>query len=569
MTKTIKVIQLFLVTSLLMLVSATFAAQPKENAKADRQTEIQLQLVMLQSSLAERLSQQSQLQKALLKEADPTQAAELNDQLNTLNKEISDLRKTFEHLAIGGVDLSTFEEQPQEFDWQKDVILITQPLLDMLKSLTEKPRKIEQLNNVIEQNKAQKAIIEKALAALEANLAKEQPKDVRTSLQEIQTRWQQRLSENQRETELAEIQLATLRGQDISWFETASKSIQDFFSGRGLTLAIAVIASLIAWQFTRLLLWLIKRSQQVKRESSLRTIPYRVASYGFSLLTTLLIISTVIIVFYIRGDILMLALSLLVLAAIVLSMRNFLPRYVAEARLMLNMGAVREGERIVYNGLPWEVCTINIFSILRNPELEGILRLPISSLRDMSSRPSKGESWFPTRKGDFVLLPDSVLAEVVRQTPETVHLLTKGGMHHDLPASDFFNMGVLNLSRGKSFMVTTVFGIDYEHQAIALSQVPKAFRRALHDTLRREGLDEHLNEVVVDLKAAGASSLDYLILLNVKSSAAPLYFKLERLLQQACIQVCNQHGWGIPFPQVTVHQARPTDIPLLPQTAIQ
>jgi hypothetical protein len=309
------------------------------------------------------------------------------------------------------------------------------------------------------------------------------------------------------------------------------------------------------WMFTRLLLWLVKQSQREKSGNKRLKVHYRLASYAFTLLTTLLIIASVIVVFYVRGDMLLLALSLVALAVTVLGMRNFLPQYIAEAKLMINVGAVREGERMIYDGLPWEVCTINIYSILKNPELDGIKRLPLAALRDMTSRPCSSEAWFPTSKGDFILLADGLLAEVVMQTPEMVYLKAKGGMHRNLPARDFIGMGVLNLSRGESFSVITVFGIDYEHQDIALSKVPKAFHAALKDALKDAGLGEHLKDVLVELKGAGASSLDYLIKINVKSSAAPLYLMLERLLQQTCIQVCSQYGWGIPFPQITVHQA--------------
>lgn len=539
---------------LLFFVLQTFAEEAQDK-QANPPSEVKERLLDLQSSLSELRILKSRLQKDLTKKVNLDDAAELNIQLETLNKEISNLRKTFEYLAIGGVDLDSIEKEPQEFNLEKELIQVTQPLLDMLKSLTEKPRKIEQLNNVIEQNQAKKAIIEKALTSLESNFSIESPKNVRTALEDIKERWQQRLSENQRESELAEFHLNTLQGANISWYETIRDEARAFFEGRGLTLVIAIFASVMVWMFTRLLLWLVKQCQRGKSCNKRPKVHYRLASYAFTLLTTFFIITSVIVVFYVRGDMLLLALSLVALAVTVLGMRNFLPQYIAEAKLMINVGAVREGERMIYDGLPWEVRTINIYSILHNPELDGIKRLPLAALRDMTSRPCRSESWFPTSKGDFILLSDGLLAEVLRQTPEMVYLKAKGGMHRNLPSRDFIGMGVLNLSRGESFSVITVFGIDYEHQDIALSQVPKAFHAALQGALKDSGLGEHLKDVMVELKSAGASSLDYHIQINVKSSAAPLYLKLERLLQRTCIQVCSQYGWGIPFPQITVHQA--------------
>jgi hypothetical protein len=30
---------------------------------------------------------------------------------------------------------------------------------------------------------------------------------------------------------------------------------------------------------------------------------------------------------------------------------------------------------------------------------------------------------------------------------------------------------------------------------------------------------------------------------------------LERAIPRICVDVCNEQGWVIPFPQITVHQA--------------
>ena len=568
MIKLFHMAQRLAVISLLLSFSLAFAEEEIEaQVNPNPQLELQERLLEVQNLLTERRALQTRLQRQLNNNGTSSDGGELSSQVEALNKEVSNLKKTFEHLVVGGADLETIEEEPQEFNWQKEMTLVTKPLVDTLKSLTEKPRKIEQLKSAIALNQEKKAIIQKALTELEANLLLEPPKTLRVAMQDVKERWEQRLAENSREFEFVSFQLATLQGTNISWFETIRDKTTEFLTGRGLTLLIAVIASVMMWMFTRFLLWLVKWLPRGKKNKKSLKLKYRLASYAFTLLTTLLIITIVILVFYIRGDILLLALSLLFLAFAVLRMRNFLPQYIAEAKLLLNVGGLREGERTIFNGLPWEVCTINIYSILRNPELEGVIRLPISALHEMISRPSRDESWFPTSKGDFVLLPDSVMGEVIMQTPEMVQLKVKGGMHHYLPTTDFISMGVLNLSRGDSFVITTVFGIDYDLQDIALLEVPNAFQIAIQEAINSEGLIDHLNEVIVELKGAGASSLDYLVIINVKPTAASLYFKLERLLQRTCIQVCSEEGWGIPFPQVTIHQANPKkDSVVLPKT---
>ena len=64
-----------------------------------------------------------------------------------------------------------------------------------------------------------------------------------------------------------------------------------------------------------------------------------------------------------------------------------------------------------------------------------------------------------------------------------------------------------------------------------------------------------MRSVKVEFKAAATSSLDYLVLADFSGDAASRQAALERMIQEACIEVCNEQGWDIPFPQMVVHQA--------------
>jgi hypothetical protein len=115
---------------------------------------------------------------------------------------------------------------------------------------------------------------------------------------------------------------------------------------------------------------------------------------------------------------------MIILLLVVIGSRTYLPRFMTEARMLLDMGPVREGERVLFNGISWQVKALNMYSILVNPELQGgLLRLPLSELSGMISRPDDPEEpWFPTRKGDFVMLNDGTFGQVLLQTPEVVQL---------------------------------------------------------------------------------------------------------------------------------------------------
>jgi hypothetical protein len=61
--------------------------------------------------------------------------------------------------------------------------------------------------------------------------------------------------------------------------------------------------------------------------------------------------------------------------------------------------------------------------------------------------------------------------------------------------------------------------------------------------------------LLVEFKAANASSLDYLVYASMDGNSAASYFAIGRLIQKTCVDICNQEGWVIPFTQVTIHQA--------------
>jgi hypothetical protein len=223
-------------------------------------------------------------------------------------------------------------------------------------------------------------------------------------------------------------------------------------------------------------------------------------------------------------------------------------------RMLLDMGPVREGERIIHDGIPWQVSSLNMYSTLVNPDLQGgVLRIPLGELTTKISRPVvEDELWFPTRKDDYVMLSDGTFGQVLLQTPEVVQLKQVGSIR-TYATSSFLGNTPRNLTR-HGFGIAVTFGIDYQHQSICLDQVPAVFDAAVTAAFQASSLADGLESVFVDFKEAGASSLDYLIYVMMRGQAAGSYWSVGRIVQQACVRVCNEHGWVIPFSQLTVHQ---------------
>lgn len=503
----------------------------------------------LSDVLKEKNSELSALKAKISKAgADP----ELEAEITRASQELDILRKSFEQLAIGNINLDSVRVEEPNLTWQEELTLAVKPLLENLRGLTEGPRKRENLRQAManQKNIAEKA--EKALASIEVLLAGEASKSQQNQLKILQNKWQRTKENAEREEQLALYQFESLSGSKSDWFTTLKESTIDFFQERGLTIALAIAVSFLIWLTLAGISKLLDKTGKSTSKYSNRT-TYRVIAYAQRLLTVILIVIGVLTVFFIRGDILLLVITLTLLFAAALGLKNLLPQFLAESRLLLNIGAVREHEQIVIDGVPWRVASINMFSKFTNPEIQGTLRLPLSELKDLKSRPITEEKWFPSSKGDWVLDSADTLYEVIKQTPLVVELQSAQGTNKLVPTSTYFSAEFVNLTKSKRIRITSTFGVGYELQSIALDEVPKVFQESVSEHLKNASLDTDQIDVRVEFAKAGESSLDYIVIAQLGSNASKYFYRIERTIQQACVDACNQKGWGIPFPQLTVH----------------
>ena len=510
------------------------------------------QLNIIQTIVSAKLDARSDLREQIAIAA-PDETADLETQLAELTDEIKSLQVAFEQVAVGSVDLSVFNEESTVFDWQAEVTQIVMPIVQNLKSLTEKPRKIENLKSRIASSESQAATSDEALLSINKQLLAVNEDSTRISLEKLISEWSDKKAEAQRDIELATAQLANLQRGDVSFWEAVKNNLIAFFKGRGLTLLLAVVAAAAIWFMMRLLITLLTKRSKREDKNDYRT-RQRLVHYSFKVITFLFILITVIIVFYVRGDVLLLGVAFLFAAALILGLRNTIPKFLRETRVLLNLGAIREDERVIYNGLPYRVTALNMFSVLRNPELTGVIRLPLEQIVSMTSRPAGKEIWYPSSKGDYIVLENGRLLQVIDQTTELVELENLVGTKTTVPTADFFNTTFDNLSRGEHFSVVSVFGVGYKHQAISNTEIPTRIQQAVHTALNTSETAENVEKVAVELKEAGASSLDYWVCVSMKSTAASSYNRILRSIQQTCVETCSSEGWDIPFPQLTLHR---------------
>ena len=325
-------------------------------------------------------------------------------------------------------------------------------------------------------------------------------------------------------------------------------------------LLFAAIAFLAVFIVLRLIHRYLHRLSPMRRRGH-RSIAVRVIDIAYYVFTIVASAGVVLFVFYVTDDWLLLGLALLFLAGIAWTGKNTLPLFFEQAKLMLNLGSVRESERVIYNGIPWKVKAINILTDLTNPCLKGArLRIPLRDLIPLVSRPFESkELWFPSEEGDWVVLSENTFGKVVSQTPEWVQVVKLGGNRKTYTTAEFLALNPENLSH--NFRVRIIFGIDYQHQPISTGKIPGILQERLQAELENFAGKENLLSLKVEFREAGSSSLDYEVLADFDGAVASRYNKLQRVIPRVCVDACNEQGWVIPFTQITLHQA------VVPETA--
>ncbi len=479
---------------------------------------------------------------------------DLDFAIDATSRELEIVVKSFEQIVIGDVTLDVFNAEVNPKNWQEELTLVVKPLLENLRGITEKPRKRENLRTIIADQDAIILASNRALESIKKVVDEKHSGGVNLQLKGVEKKWTDLKGEAIRKKELATLNLANLTGQGDGWFQTFKESLKKFARERGLTLLLAIFVSFLIVLFFKAITKLIDRRRKSHLKPSNRT-AYRVIAYAQRLLMLVMIVIGVLIVFFVRGDVLLLALMFILVFAAALGLRNFLPQFIDESRLLLNIGGVREQELVVINGVPWRVASINLFSILVNPELRGVLRLSLNELKQLRSRQIGDEKWFPSSIGDWVVDDSDRLYEVMSQSPDAVELQSAQGTNKLLPTADYYAAGFVNLTKSKTMRITSVFGVDYGLQKIALDEVPEKFQSEVQRYLETADLGTTDIDTRVEFQQAGSSSLDYLVIVKINSIASKHYYRIERYIQQACVKVCNEQGWGIPFPQLTVHKA--------------
>ncbi|WP_320007972.1 mechanosensitive ion channel domain-containing protein [Maridesulfovibrio sp.] len=560
-SKTIRTLPvIFALSSFLMLMpikgiaqTETIAATLEKAQTADIQSDTKA------DTLANLLQYKSELEKQikkvkneLKKTSHPMDKETLTLRLTDLIAQLNEVSQNFVKVATG-MDLSVFNENSQHnFVWQEEIETLVRPLLQELKEMTKRPRQIERLKSRVAYFESRLPRAKEAVENISTLINEAKSPALKAELEVLKTEFEKRQINIDNQLDVAQFELAELTKDKQSFYESTKKVMAVFFKSRGKNILFAILAFAGVFFFFRFVDRLFKKSHPAFKSKE-RPFYVRLIEVILLIFTVIAATSASLFTLYISGDWFLLSLAIIFIIGALWTAREGFTRYYEQVKLILNLGSVRENERIIYNGVPWQVERIALYAKLKNPALSpSKIRLPIGKLENIVSRPiGKSEPWFPCMIDDWVILSDGVRGKVISQSPDMVELIQRGGTYVTYQTSSFLSRNPKNLSR--NFRLKSVFGIDYSHQAESTSTILAQAKEFISARLDEEGYTKHVLNLNVEFESAAASSLNIVIIADFHRDIAELYGRLQRALQRYSVDACTHYGWGIPFNQLVIH----------------
>ncbi|WP_421902283.1 hypothetical protein [Maridesulfovibrio sp.] len=565
MTKIFRIFPAIAVLSVFLLLQnpiyATAQTETSVNASAEAakslveqqttQSETLINLIQYKTTLEKQIAE---TKKELKKTTHQMDKEVLSTKLSDLKQQLKDVRQNFVKVATG-LDLAVFDENAQQhFVWQEEVETLVRPLLQELKEMTKRPRQIERLKSRVAYFESRLPRAEEAVNNIDVLINASKSPVLKWELGLLKTDFEKRRTNIDNQLDVARFELKELTKDKQSFYESTKKVMAIFFKSRGKNILFALLAFTGVFFFFRFVDRVFKKTLPAFKSKE-RPFYIRLIEVLLLIFTVIAATSASLFTLYISGDWFLLSIAIIFIIGALWTARAGFTRYYEQVKLILNLGSVRENERVIYNGVPWQVERLALFAKLKNPALSpSRIRLPIGELEDVVSRPlGRNEPWFPCMIDDWVILSDGVRGKVISQSPDMVELIQRGGAYVTYQTSDFLGLNPKNLSR--NFRLKSVFGIDYVHQGECTSTILKQAKEFITAKLEEDGYTEHVLNLNVEFESAGASSLNLVIIADFHRDIAALYGRLQRALQRYSVDACTHYGWGIPFDQLVIHKA--------------
>ncbi|MEM1321351.1 MAG: mechanosensitive ion channel family protein [Bacteroidota bacterium] len=543
-----------------LLSTLPFAAQAQQaNTDSLRQAELGQKITTMQDILQSisALEEELGLKEKEYKKAKTEEGQKLiEEDIKVINERLSLLDKDFTMLSTGIDQVSFFENEEKELDWKAEIGAIFSPLLYELKEITAQSREIERLRNTVPLFERRITQIEEALREINDLDNSNKNPQINSRLIVLAEFWNGHKQEQEAQMETMKLQLEKLEKEKKSFGELSGDVSRVFFKSRGKNLLLAVLMFILTFFILRYFHKLLHKHTSIGRSGKRRFLS-RLIDITYYFFTIIASMAFFLMVLYMASDWVLLGLSILLILGLIWASKKALPSFFEQAKLLLNLGAVREGERVVYKGVPYLVESLNLYTELSNKALEGgYIRLPIKDLTGLRSRPfSEEEPWFPTSKGDWIKLSDGFYGKVFIQTPELVGINTQRGSYKTYPMKEFLSNRPQNLSRN-TFSVNRTVEIAHRYRDRVNTEIAPAMQTFFEEAIKKESYGDLLLQVIVELKEITPSSLGLICILKFKGDLASEYFELGWKIEQVALDALNHLGIEIPHPHLTLSNGK-------------
>lgn len=537
-----------LILCLLVTTSFSISAETSQPEREEKLNNIELQI----EDITQRKKElQKQINDRNLSEEEKVELAQRLQTLITQNRDFSLL---FEQTVLGGIDLSLFETPLNEevkadlnYNWQQEVLQILQPFFAQMQRATEKAR-IKDL--LIENNRELENKIAIAAAGLETlnniDVKALSPQSLKM-LEKVNEEWSDKLKSLEHQKNIVEFKLQDLT-DTRNFFVKFTDNLWVFIKNEGVAFVFAIIVSVGFYYIINLFIIRYAAYQQKDRKRALN-FKWRLLLLILQAINILFALALFLVILHTSGNIMLFGVIVLILFMLAISFRSAIPKYMNRLRVFLNLGQAREGERIIYNDVPWEISKINLNNVyLTNPLLDnGELRVTIDLIEKFYSRVTvTDELWFPSRKNDYLLLPDKRIVKVIRQTPEAVYL-DHDGATIVMPTAEFYKLKFSNLSRGYSLTLNLTLSED-PMQRISLTEI----KEHMIDNIKAEipKADESLSNAIKEISLSirqllTATTTSYQIIVEMAGGSAKSYLIAKGALNSTVINTARANKWDI------------------------
>lgn len=551
---------------LLLLFSFSLQAQDKELSesrpleeyseddfevlKADRLKRIRKELVSTRAQI-------NKFKEQAKADLDMLSKIQIESKIQKLETEYQKKKNLFIE-TITNINLSTDLEKRKKTSFVEDIKQILDPALNTFKKISEKPRKMQELKDEFDLLQGQFDRSKLANEKLKQFEKENKDKVLKWKVKEAISFTEKQSKKLKVKLEDLQFKMLKMENSDESIVSTFSIIIFDFIKTKGKNLFLSLFIFIIFF-------WLFKTGQakfidlvlfRVSRAENKEVYAWviRPTKVIYNVVTTLIAFFMAILTLYVLNDWVLVTFVLIVFAALIWSSKQYLPLFLEQSKIVLNLGSVREGERVIYNDLPWKIEALGYYCKLENPALSGgSLRVNTKELINAHSRRSDPmEPWFPTQEGDWVEVAGEY-GKVVLQSPAQVIVETHGGEKCFYEAKTFLAQKPKNFSQG--FAIEFEFGLDYNLQGTLLERELGYFKAGIEKILyqKHPEIQGGVLELDIDFKQAGASSLDLRFFMKLDGKYAAIKLMLERSLKAEMVKICNGHNLTIPFEQLTVH----------------